>query len=287
LAREQTKALLFEILRSFTTLADTLNLSRAVEKLGTTRQTVRRHIELAEDAKGAKLFEVENRSYRLTDAGKRALHEAEHILMRGEAWLRSVTGHEDDLYCVSIEEEDGFAFYSQQQPLQNIWTDADPLLRDAFGAWFRAEGSLDHAAFLEVRPSLMVYRPNRDRWIVTEVGESSSMAQWFGRTWARSAVGRELSFLPGGRNMESLLSKPFEDVRIGSGPRYEHIVTLLTDGESNQRTEVAYQRLLLGGRFPDDSFAMISATRVSKTARIRALEGTRFADLAEKTNLEQ
>jgi len=282
LAREQTKALLFEILRSFTTLAQTLNLSRAVDQLGTTRQTVRRHIDLVEEAKGAPLFEVENRSYKLTEAGKRALPEAEHILMRGEAWLRSVTGHVDDLYTVSLEEENGFVFYSQQQPLEHIWKHADPLLRQAFHAWFLAEGNLDHEAFEDIRPMIMVYRPNRNRWVVTEGGEESTMAQWFGRTWARSTAGREISFLPGGRNMESLLSKPFDDVRVGSGPRYEHVVTMLTDGETDKRQEVAYQRLLLGCSFPDESFALVSVTKRANQARIYALEGTRFDHLMEK-----
>lgn len=282
MARDQTKALLFEILRSYTVLAQSLNLSRAVEILGTTRQTVRRHIELAEEAKGTALFEVRNRAYKLTDAGQRALPEAEHILMRGDAWLRGVTGHQDELYCVSLEDDDGFVFYSQQQPIQDLWTDADPLLTGAFEAWFQSKGQLDHEAFDDIRSRIMVYRPNRDRWIVTEVGADTTMANWFGRSWALSAIGRELSFLPGGRNMEPLLSKPFEDVLIGLGPRYEHIVTVLDDGGGGERREIAYQRLLLGCRFPDQSFALVSATQRTNQLRIQAIEATKYKNWAEK-----
>ena len=54
--------LLFEILRSFTMLAATLNLSHAVKELGSTRQTVRRHISQLEDIKGG---EADRNSTRL------------------------------------------------------------------------------------------------------------------------------------------------------------------------------------------------------------------------------
>ena len=47
--REMNQPLLFEMLRSFTTLARTLNLSHAVEELNSTRQTIRRHISQLED----------------------------------------------------------------------------------------------------------------------------------------------------------------------------------------------------------------------------------------------
>ena len=54
-------ALLYEMMRSFVALARTLNLSQAVEALGSTRQTVRRHIAQLEQAMGLSLFEVEQR----------------------------------------------------------------------------------------------------------------------------------------------------------------------------------------------------------------------------------
>ena len=61
---------LFDILRSFTTLANTLNLSETVEILGVTRQTVRRHINSLEEMKGIQLLELRNRRYYLTEAGE-------------------------------------------------------------------------------------------------------------------------------------------------------------------------------------------------------------------------
>ncbi len=64
---------MFEMLRSFTTLASTLNLSRAVIALGSTRQTVRRHIQQLEELRGEQLFEVHDRQYVLTEAGSRSV----------------------------------------------------------------------------------------------------------------------------------------------------------------------------------------------------------------------
>ena len=71
-----TPGLLFEMIRSFVTLAATLNLSHAVKDLGSTRQTVRRHISTLEDAMGVPLFYVDDRRYYLTVAGENALPDA-------------------------------------------------------------------------------------------------------------------------------------------------------------------------------------------------------------------
>ena len=49
---QPSHAILFELLRSFTTLARTLNLSHAVKELRSTRQTVRRHIAQLEEMRG-------------------------------------------------------------------------------------------------------------------------------------------------------------------------------------------------------------------------------------------
>jgi DNA-binding transcriptional LysR family regulator len=60
IVNEITNPLLFEMIRSFSKLAKTLNLSHAVHELSSTRQTVRRHIASLEEIKGENLFEVVN-----------------------------------------------------------------------------------------------------------------------------------------------------------------------------------------------------------------------------------
>lgn len=280
MAREQTKALLFEILRSYTALASTLNLSRAVEKLGTTRQTVRRHIALLEEAKGTPLFEVENRTYRLTKAGERALPEAEQLLMRGEAWLQSVTGHVHGLAQLRISDGDEFVFFSQQYSIGELWQNAEPTIQQAMSDWVASKGQLHAQSFEEIRPYIMVFRQLNGRWIVTEVGEKSSMATWFGLSWARSAIGQELDNLPGGHGFRTLLQDAFNDVLASGGPRYEHIYTRITRYGDNIRRPISYQRLLLGGTYPDGSFALVSV--VVRTLDVN-IDGV---DLAEYGKME-
>src|SRR5210317_803716 len=101
--RFETLGLLHEMIRSFVTLAQTLNLSHAVKELGSTRQTVRRHIAQLEEVKGVRLFSLEDRQYHLTEAGRQALPEALDILMRGNSWLMGHVSHYDGLQRVHAQ----------------------------------------------------------------------------------------------------------------------------------------------------------------------------------------
>ena len=85
--KHQCQSILFEHLKSFSTLAHSLNLSNAVRKLGSTSQTFRRHINLLEEVWGEKLFSIEDRQYLLRVAGLASLREADDILVWGKAWL--------------------------------------------------------------------------------------------------------------------------------------------------------------------------------------------------------
>ena len=144
---DPTPSTLFEILRSFTTLASTLNLSETVQRLGVTRQTVRRHINTLEELKGAKLFELRNRSYSLTDAGMQCRLEAQAILDQTEDWLRNKSVRARSrgaLERVTYKDEKGYSFHAQQHHLGRLWVDAPPLLRRAFEAWSQAELQLEY-----------------------------------------------------------------------------------------------------------------------------------------------
>ncbi len=115
LQKDPAPALLFEMMRSFVTLAHTLNLSHAVAELVSTRQTVRRHIQQLEEAMGAPLFTIENRRYSLTKVGLEALPEARDILDRGKLWLDGKTRHADGMLRLSHEEPNGWSFHQQQK----------------------------------------------------------------------------------------------------------------------------------------------------------------------------
>ena len=80
--------IMHEMLRSFVTLAKFLNLTHAVNHLGSTRQTVRRHIEMLQALRGETLLAFVDRQYVLTREGELALVEAEQILQLDDAWMR-------------------------------------------------------------------------------------------------------------------------------------------------------------------------------------------------------
>ena len=164
-AQNESHALLHEMLRSFTTLAETLNLSRAVRELGSTRQTVRRHIAQLEEAKGVKLFRLEDRQYHLTEEGERALPEALDLLMRGRSWLMGHVSHYDGMLRVYATLPEDRSFWLQQRPMGELWSSKRPLLRECFRAWALSGGELESDLMSHVRPYFMVYRDSPNGWI--------------------------------------------------------------------------------------------------------------------------
>lgn len=273
MAKSQSAGLLFELLRSFVTLAHTLNLSHAVRELNSTRQTVRRHINILEEIKGESLFNVLDRRYELSDAGRHALREAEDILARGDAWLSNEAGHVDGLFHVAQQKtEAGWDFHLQQHPISAIWTGESEFLKRGLKCWAEAEGQLEHEAFQLIRPYLMVFRRNDEDWICTEVGSKSSYATWYGWAWERSAIGQKVPSLPGGTTHAHLLAQPFEDVRATHGLRYDHVHTQMGRADDRELHPISYKRLLMGCRYPDDSFVLASLVERSYDVKIYGLD---------------
>lgn len=262
--RPQSQAILYELLRSFTTLARTLNLSQAVRELNSTRQTVRRHIAILEEARGEKLFVLTERQYVLTEAGQRALPEAEELLSRGQAWLEAKIGHVNGLNHFNFENENGYFYHLQQHPLRRVWNGDSGLLKDAIKAWAQAEGQIEDPAFEALRDMTLVFRRVDDRWLCTEVGPESAFAQWFGWAWAKSTVGRPVDALPGGGRYNVIAAQSYEEMRLTNGVRLDHVVTQMPYGQENVMKTIGFERVLLGCRFPDDSFALVSMVNLSR-----------------------
>ncbi len=254
----KSASLFFEMLRSFTTLADELNLSRTVERLNSTRQTVRRHIATLEEMRGEPLFYLDDRRYRLTPAGRSALDEALDIVARSEAWINNQTGHVSGLQHIKSGDVGTLNYNLQQHPLSKLWQSGPPLMQDTVKAWAASSGQIENEQFQEIRPNVIVFRQFGDGWICVEVGEYSSYSTWFGWEWARSSIGLGSAELPGGRGFGRLLVKPFDQVHRDASMRYDHIVTELPREKGGPMVPISYQRLLLGCRFPDNSAGIIS-----------------------------
>ena len=253
--------LLFEMLRSFTTLASTLNLSHAVRELGSTRQTVRRHITQLEELKGGQLFKVTDRQYELTDIGAKVLPEAQDLLARAEGWVNGDSRILNGLQYLRTSDPTGWSFFQQQQPLSKAFNSSSDMIRGSMSAWDQSGGSLEHAAMEPIRQNLMVYRRVGDDWFCVELGENSSYVSWFGWANARSSIGRPLGKMPGGEGFARLIEQAHIDVETNQGARLDHTFTQIPRSMGAKPMPICYERLLLGGSFPDGSFALLSTVR--------------------------
>lgn len=280
-------ALFYEMLRSFVTVARTLNLSEAERELHSTRQTIRRHISALEDLKGVSLFEVTGRQYKLTEAGADALPGAHNLLARSSAWLEQRFHQNGGLFSVSLPAANGLPFYHLQQlPVSAIWTSAADVITSAVEAWAQARGDVDAPAFSAMRKHALLFRMHDNKeWICSEVGEQSMFATWLGVKWARSSVGRPLSGMPGGIAFAELLTEPYDEIRSTHGLRYDHIFTevMREDGETAQA--VGYERVLMGARYPDQSFVMISVAARPHSMRIDGVDDSSLEKARESLSL--
>ncbi len=283
MGRSSSQAILFELLRSYTVLARTLNLSKAVRELGSTRQTVRRHIKLLEEQKGQALFRLEERQYYLTDAGKSCLKEAEDLLARSEAWLENRSEQGNDLHSIACEEKDGCPpYYLQQHSLAHLWQEGTSLLQYGFECWANAKGKTENIEDSGIHPYLMFFRQLDDRWICVETGRKSAYATWYGWRRGRSSVGRDVMDLLEVQDFVTHLAQPFNDVKKSGAVRLDHIFTKVLDEENDTMVPVSYQRLLMGCHFPDGNFALAVLVDPTRDIAIPGLDPEVAKSMPEK-----
>jgi len=267
-----TSPLLFEMIRSFSKLAKTLNLSHAVQELSSTRQTVRRHIDNLEEIKGEKLFEVVNRQYELTEAGRNALPEAEQILARGHAWLRGQLSGADGMMRISFSNSDGWEYFQEQQQMNEVWSAKSKLLRTAIACWAKSGGDLESEHMKAVRPYFLVYRDTPSGWICVEVGEKSFYSAWWGWAEARSSIGRSLGQFPGGEEFAKIMDTPFREVQNNHSLRLDQVATRVPRVPGGEPVSLCFQRLLMGARMPDGSFALVTVVDRSEKVTVSGLD---------------
>lgn len=84
-------------LRTFCEIADTLNFTKASERLNLTQSAVSHQIKALEDELGVRLFVRGKRGVKLTDAGRSAIESARTILNEAESMRQQVAGREQAL----------------------------------------------------------------------------------------------------------------------------------------------------------------------------------------------
>ena len=296
--KQKNHAVMFEMLRSFATLARTLNLSETVRTLGKTRQTIRRHINSLEEIKGCKLLVLEQRGYRLTDEGKRCLEEAESILLQTEMWLGGSLASTDTisgLTNLNFVDDNGNPCMALQHPLHRLWHDSPPILQASFQAWTEARFNIKHAAMDRVRAYLMLFRQVEDLWICAAIGNKSSYATWFSAKWVNSAVGNQLgSTAPRGflrdQQMTSLFNEltgyAYSSALKQGNARLDHIYAYLTRDDGNPPQPVSYQRLLLGCKYPDGQDVLAVVIARTNRIEIQGLESDGHIPMPSELEME-
>lgn len=279
--QETNQPLLFEMIRSFTTLARTLNLSHAVAELNSTRQTVRRHISQLEELRGVRLFDVINRRYELTEEGKAALPSALSLLGHGRLWLRGQIKDVNGLMGMSFEDGNGWYYYQQQQPINVAWANTSPLLRTAIRCWAETDGALEHPRMNRIRPYVLIYRDTDAGWICTEVGEKSFYSKWWGWAKARSSVGRSLDQFPFGPELARVMDVPLREVQTTLGMRIDQVVTRVPRTAEGVPEHLAFERLLLGCQMPDGSFALMVVVDRPDLIRVNGLDQSALEEMSE------
>ena len=261
-------ALLFEMLRSFVTLARTLNISHAVNEMGSTRQTLRRHIAQLEELKGGALFEVNDRRYALSPLGEQLLPEAEVLIAQAQAWIDGSSSLHNGLQYLRRHDDTGWMYCQQQHPIGKVLKSTGEMLRDCLRAWAESGGDIEHEAMRRMRPYGQIFRRSDGEWRFTEVGELSSVTRLLGLDFARSTIGRSLGEMPGGKGFDRLAKQAYAEVEITQGLRLDHCLTVLPQSEYGKNTPVSFERLLMGSWFADGSFAVFSAVRLTYDVEI-------------------
>ncbi len=270
-----------DMMRSFCVMARQLNLSRSAELLDLTRQTIRRHIQLIEESRGEKLFELKDKKYYLTEAGWAALDGAEAIVSKGLAWLRGQYDARDNLQSIRIRDKEGRpVFFSNQHKLTRIWEDGTDLLQQALRCWVEARGSIESEKFAPVRPYVLIFRRYRNEWLCAEIGERSALALWHGWEWAKSSVGRHVEEIPASTVYGEYIIEAYDEVRKSGSPRLDHQFRRIARRVGGELEPMSYQRLLLSCRFPDGDMALASVVEMTNRVDIGGLE----RDVLERAN---
>ncbi len=265
---QRSPNIMHEMLRSFVTLAKFLNLTHAVNHLGSTRQTVRRHIEMLQSLRGQKLLAFEDRQYVLTKEGEVALVDAEQILLLDEAWMRRDVRVVNGLTAVLYNPDSDVPYFSQQHSIDTIWKNGTPLIQKGLQSWVESKAQLEAPEFDAVRDYLLAYRRHNHEWLCVSIGENSSYATWLGWSWAKSAIGKPLSADPMASDADQYVSQSYESILRGGGLRIDHVYTKIARTHGGTPEPISYQRLILRCMFPNGEYALVTLVDRTNTVQI-------------------
>lgn len=280
-------SVMYEMLRSFVVVANTLNITRAVDILGVTRQTIRRHLDDLEQLLGFQLFTITSRQYQITRQGKQYLAGADNLLSDLENWIETGNSSNNTLKTIRDQnEDDSFFYFGQHHEFASIWKSGVPLLKMGITSWTESQGDVEHAAFGKIRPYLLMFRKNRDRWLCTYVGKQSSYATWLGLTWAKSAIGSSIEEDAANPQDSRFVIEAYDWVNDAGCPRYDHVYGSFKREEDGTSIPVSFQRIILPCTLPDGERVIGTLVARSNCIDIEGLEASQIITTPEDELME-
>ena len=283
------KRISVDMFHTFIALSQTQKMSETVSQLDITRQTVRRHIDTLEQAKGETLIAVKNHKYELTNAGRKFLPEVEDIVDQTESLLGGYQFKNviiDGLNRTTYKDDHGHDFHSQQHPLNRLWVDSPPLLQKSFLAWANSRFQIEDPQMQTVKPYMMIYRRNSEGWICTHIGEKSSYAVWFGWEWAKSGIGQLSSDDPAGRAFDKFATKAYSQLYRHGGIRLDHVFAQIPRRMGGKPEPVSFQKLLFSCVFPNYKQAIGLVVARTNNIEILGLEAENMPQMPEDLLME-
>lgn len=280
---KSTSGVTVAMLRAFVCMSRNLNLSKACQELGATRQTVRRHISDLEAIKGEKLFEVVDRQYHITPHGQASLEGAKSILLHLDTWSgqssltkRFSEGLESSRYV----DADGREFFSQQHPVSQIAFNGLPVIKKALVSWGNAETRIEHTSMELIRPYSVLYRKGPAGWVFVDIGQESAYAKWFGWAWSKSAIGKLMTEDNVGDEFNEFIAGAYSRIYVEGGVRLDHLFAYLPK-DGGDPLPVTFQRLLLGCVFPDGTPGLNVLAVITEAIEIDELDDEDRPDIPD------
>jgi hypothetical protein len=272
LSKSKAPSVIYEMLRSFVAVAETLNISSSVSRLGFTRQTIRRHIDDLEGIKGGKLLEHHNRQYRLTEIGRECIDSAVDLIANIEQWVSGSYSTHNTLHRYAHQSDDQKTyFYSQQHPLISVWSTNQDLMQDGLRAWIDSHGKLENEAFSDLKSKLVVYRKHEHEWLCMHLGEHSTLAKLLGATHAKSAIGKTLEDNALAPEFVRFITPTFDAVFEHGSPRFEHVCMKVSNQDRLRPSPFNYHQLLLPLHLPNGEVVVGELVAKSNTLKIDTL----------------
>lgn len=225
--------LLYGYVRSFVRLAYLGDVREAALQLGTTRQSIKRHVLELENLLEAQLFETIGATSRLTNMGALWLPRAQEFFELAGAFLNRKGSNQAQ-------------YRSTQLPLRMLLRDPSnsELLRSFALSWMQDGQSTRSRCYSSYKDHCILYERVAGSWQSREIGKNSAFSKRFGPNITKKSEKKKLSEMQTGSDLHDEISLLLDGVYTRGGLHFSEVACNLYNSAGTQREPVLYQRLL-------------------------------------------